>query len=136
MDSINPAINAIHAAFCAATGYQFNMMQKHERGWYDALKFGMTPDDVKLVIKNRQARIKIGVRRDECILWRNIAGSEDAIADVIEEAASLKAKMRIKVVPVRKAEVLRATGRPAEPEQTSAKPISEYLKDLRIAAGQ
>ena len=134
MDSISPAINSIHAAYCEALGYQFNMMQRHERGWYDALKYGMTPDDVKLVIKNRQARIKIGVRRDECILWRNIAGSEDAISDVIEEAASLRARMRIKVIPSGKAEVLKATGRPTELEQSSSKPIGDYIKEMRIAA--
>lgn len=135
MDSINPAINAIHEAFCAAVGYQLPMMQKHERGWYDALKYGMTPDDVKLVVKNRQARIKIGVRRDECIFWRNIAGTEDAIADVIEEAAALRAKMRIKVYPASKAQALRATGRDSEPEQSNAKPIGEYIEAMRKAVG-
>ncbi len=134
MQSINPEINAMHAAFCEALGHNIPQMPRHERGWNDALHWGMTPDCVKLVIKARQARIKAGVRHPECLLFKNVAGTDEAIADVIEEAAAIRAKMRVKVYSAGKAEVLRATGRPDAPEQGKTMPFSEVIKGLRKAA--
>ena len=135
MDSINPEINAMHWAYCEALGYEFPLLPNMERGWSDALKIGMTPECVRMVVKDRQARIKAGVRKPECLMFRNIAGSEEAIGDVMQEAAAIRAKMRVKVVDSGKAQVLRATGRSAEPEQSTAKPISEYIEALRKAVG-
>ncbi len=135
MNSINPEINALHAAWCEAIGYEVRQMARHERGWRDALACGLTPDCVRLVVKARQARIRAGVRHDECLLFRNIAGSEEAIADVLEEAAAIRAKLRVKVVPAGKAAVLRATGRPAEPETGPARPMAEVIEAMRKAVG-
>jgi len=109
-------------------------MPHFERQWYDAIQFGMTPDCVRLVVKSRMRRIADKVRQPECLLLRNFCGSEAAIADVLVEAAAIRAKMRVKVFPAGKADVLRATGRPDEPEQATAKPISEYIQALRSAA--
>ena len=135
MDSICPEINAFHKAYCDALGYDFPLLPNMERGWLDAMQSGMTIECVRLVVKDRQARIKAGVRNKECLLFRNIAGSEDAIGDVLQEAAAIQARMRVKVVPAGKSEVLRATGRVAEPEQTDAKPIGQVIDALRKAAG-
>jgi len=134
MQSISPEVNAIHAAFSEAIGYEVAFFNCYERYWYEALKMGMTCDDVKLIVKSRQRRIKDGVRHEECLKIRNIAGSEESIAEALEEVASIRAKMRVRVFPSGKSEVLRATGRPDEPEQSSARPISEYLGELRRAA--
>jgi hypothetical protein len=110
------------------------MLPTHERWWSDARKCGLTPDCVKLVIKARMKRIHAGVRHEESLMIRNIAGSDEAIANTIEEVAAIRAKLRVKVMPKGKADVLRATGRPAEPEQSTAKPIGEYIEALRKAA--
>jgi len=134
MQSINPEINAIHQAYCEATSFELPLMPHFERQWYDAIQFGMTPDCVRLVVKSRMRRIADKVRQPECLLLRNFCGSEAAIADVLVEAAAIRAKMRVKVFPAGKADVLRATGRPDEPEQATAKPISEYIQALRSAA--
>ncbi len=125
----------MHSAFCEAVGYEVALLPPAERHWYEALKMGMTPDDVRLVVRHRKQRIKAGVRHEESLKIRNIAGSEDAIAESLEEVAAIKAKTRVNVFPKGKAEVLRATGRPDEPEQTPSKPISEYIEALRKSAG-
>lgn len=134
MESMNPQINAIHRAYCEATSFDLPLMPFFERQWFEAIKCGLTCDSVRLVIKERLRRIRDGVRQPECVLLRNIAGSEGAIADVIQESAAIMARMRVKVFPKEKAEVLRATARECEPEQSSAKPIGEYIKELRVAA--
>ena len=133
MNSINPDVNSIHQAFCDARGLELNMQNCQERWWFDALKCGMTPDDVKLVIKARMKRIAAGVRHEECLAIRNIAGSEEAIANTMEEAAAIRATMRIKAYPASKAQALRATGREDEPEPSQARPIGEYIEELKRA---
>ena len=135
MESINPEINAIHEAFCCAMGFELNLLPASERHWRDAIKSGMTPDDVKLVIKTRMKRISAGVRHQECLYIRNIAGSEEAIANTMEEAAAIRATMRIKAYPVGKAQALRATGREDDPEQGSAVPIRDVIEAMRKAVG-
>jgi len=133
MQSINSDVNSIHQAFCDARGLELNMQNCQERWWFEALKCGMTPDDVKLVIKARMKRIAAGVRHEESLYIRNIAGSEEAIANTMEEAAAIRATMRIKVYPASKAQALRATGRPDAPEPSQARPIGEYIEELRRA---
>jgi len=95
----------------------------------------MTPDDVKLVIKARMKRIAAGVRHEESLYIRNIAGSEEAIANTMEEAAAIRATLRIKAYPASKAQALRATGREDEPERGSAVPISEVIQAMRREVG-
>jgi len=133
MHSINSDVNSIHQAFCDARGFELNMQLPQERWWFEALKCGMTPDDVKLVIKARMKRIAAGVRHEESLYIRNIAGSEEAIANTMEEAAAIRATMRIKVYPASKAQALRATGRSDAPEPSQARPIGEYIEELKRA---
>jgi len=135
MQSINAEINAIHAAYCEATSFELPMMPHFERQWFEAIQCGMTPDCVRLVVKSRIKRIAQEARRPESLLLRNFCGSEAAICDVIQEAAALRAKMRMKVYPVAKAEVLRTTGRPDEPEQGPLRHISEVIQEMRRSAG-
>jgi hypothetical protein len=135
MQSINPDINAIHAAYCEATSFELPMMPQFERQWYEALQCGLTYDCVKLVAKSRMRRVSDKVRQPECLLLRNFCGSEAAICDVIQEAAAIRAKMRVKVFPKEKAEILRATGRPDEPDQGPMRHISEVIECMRKAAG-
>lgn len=135
MQSINPEINAIHAAYCEATTFELPMMPHFERQWYEALQCGMTPDCVKLVVKSRMRRVAEKVRQPESLLLRNFCGSETAIADVICEAAAIRAKMRVKVYSTGKADVLRATGRPDQPEQGKTVSVKEVIQGMRSAVG-
>ena len=135
MQSINPEINAMHAAYCEARGLDLVLLPPAERQWFDAMKLGMTPEDVRMVIKARKERIKAGIRHEECLCIRNIAGSDEAVANSLEEVAVVKAKMRVKVFDSGKREVLRATGRSDEPEQGRAVPISDVIQAMRSAVG-
>ncbi len=128
-------MNGIHDAFCGAIGYEVPLHGCTERYWFEALKMGMTPDDVRLVVKGRLQRIRDGVRHPESLYIRNVVGSEEAISNALEEAAAIRAKMRIKTFSPGKAEVLRATGRSDEPEQARMIPIKEVIEGLRSAVG-
>ena len=92
------------------------------------MKLKVSPEDITLVLKERIKRIEAGVRRKECLYLRNITGSEDAITNVMDEAAALKALMRHKKYPPDKASVLRASGRNGEPPPPPARHISELFK--------
>jgi ribosome maturation factor RimP len=132
MQSLNPAINEIHAAFCQALGYELVLLPPAERQWFEAIQMGMTPEDVRLIVKSRKDRIRAGVRHEECLRIRNIAGSDETISDALEESAAVKAKMRVKVYSAGKSEVLRATGRPDQPEGKMMS-VKEVIQGLRSA---
>ncbi len=134
MQSLNPDINAIHQAYCEATACELPMLPQFERQWFEAMKLGMTPDCVRMVVKSRLKRVAQEARRPESLLLRNFCGSEEAIGDVIQEAAMLRATMRIKVFTTGKAQALRDTGRPDAPEQGPMRHISEVLGEMRKAA--
>ena len=110
-------------------------MPQFERQWFEALNCGVTPDCVRLVVKSRLRRIADKVRQPECLLLRNFCGSEAAICDVIQEAAALRAKMRVKAFIPGKSEVLKATGRLDQPEQGTMRPVSEVIQAMRKAVG-
>lgn len=135
MESLNASINAIHQAYCESTTFELPMMPHFERQWYEAIQCGMTPDCVRMVVKSRLQRVKDKIRQPESLLLRNFCGSEAAICNVLEEAAALRARMRIKVYPASKSEVLRATGRSDQPEQEPTRSIKDVLKAMREAVG-
>lgn len=125
----------MHAAYCEARGLDLVLLPPAERQWFDAMKLGMTPEDVRMVIKARKERIRAGIRHEECLCIRNIAGSEEAVANSLEEVAIVKAKMRVKVFDAGKREVLRATGRLDQPEQGRMIPVKDVIEGLRSAVG-
>lgn len=137
MTSLNQAINELHQAFIDATAFELELNIVLERYWHDACKWGLSPDDLKLVIKSRIRGIAKGERRENCILPRNLAGCETALAEVSEELAAIKAKLRIKVLSAGKAEVLRATGRSDTIPTSPAKHVASVglIEQLRKAAG-
>lgn len=126
-------VNGLHNAYCITTGITLNLTPCFERWWYDAATAGLIPTDLLLVLQDRQRRIKLGERNQACLLLRNICGSEEAIGDVVNEAAQLNALARKPKMNKPKAAVLRATGRETEIKQGDAKPIGDYIKKMRLA---
>ncbi len=135
MESINAEITAIHRAYCESTSYEIPMLPQFERQWFEALKTGLTPDCIRLVVKSRLRRVAQDARRPESLLLRNFCGNEAAICDVIQEAAAIRAGMRIKTFAPGKAEVLRATGRTDEAETGPVRHVSEVIAGMRAAVG-
>lgn len=136
MTSQNESVNQLFRAYCEAMA--LDNLELHivdERRWLSAVLAGMTPDDLKLVIKERMKGIAKDERRAACLYVRNLCGSDEAIADVMNEVAVIRARMRIKVMDKGKAAVLRATGRSDEPKTSDARPIGDYIGELRKSAG-
>jgi len=137
MESFNSSVNALHTAFQEVSGRNTPLMPAWERGWLEAANAGLTPRDVRLVYKHRERAIKTGDRKPQCLSLRTWLRDDLEIADLVDEAFMLRAKMRQKQVHSGKAEVMRATGRPVELEQKEPQHVGdlELVKKLKEAAG-
>ena len=135
MTSLSPDINALHLAYIDATGYELRLSGPDERRWYEASKFGITPDDVKLVVKARLRGIVTGDRKPASIYLRNLIGDEDMLAEFAMELAAIKATQRKRLYAPGKAEVLRVTGREDEPAGRPAISAQDVIRGLKEAAG-
>lgn len=137
MKSQNEAVQNLHETYCQAMALEFELTQADERRWLNGVLAGLEPDGLRLVIFDRRKRIIAGVRNKESLYVRNLVGSDEAVADTMNEVAVIRAAMRVKVVPKGKAEVLMATGRSAEPETNRVVTPGELemIRTLRRAAG-
>ena len=109
-------IQSLHTAYCEAAALELALNCHSERLWFDALKWGVTPDDVRLVVKHRIKQNQIG-RVTYSLKLSVLIGGEDRLAEFSNELALIRAEMRKHKHPPGKAEVLQATGRPTEIEQ-------------------
>ncbi len=134
MLSSSPEINKLHSAYCAATGMDLALLPASERWWFDAIKAGMTVEDIQVVASDRHKRIKDGRRHKESLLLRNFIGSDEAIQSVMEEAAAIRALKRRAQYPKDKQQVLKVTGRPTEPDAKGIRSVGEVLEAMRKAA--
>ena len=125
MQSLNPEITALHTAYLDATGYELALNAPDERRWFAAVQFGVSPDDVKLVVKARIRGIATGDRKPASIYLRNLIGDEDVLAEFAMELAAIKATQRKKLFTPGKREALESTGRPGEPEPPKVRHVSE-----------
>lgn len=91
---------------------------------------GLKEEEIPSLVIHLKRRIKAGVRQPECLKIKNLVGSDEAIADSLNEIAAIRALQRKKVFPQGKQDVLRATGRDTEP-QTKPRHISEVFKDIQ-----
>lgn len=139
MESFNSEVNAVHQAFKDSTGWDLPLSAHDEQRWLYAIRvFNVTPDDVKLVVKERIRLIARQERRTASIYLRNLIGTlgdqDGPLAEFQMELAAIRARMRKPVHDSGKVVVLEATGRPTEPEQPPARSIGEVLEAMRKAA--
>lgn len=134
MQSINPNINELHQAYCECSGIDLPLHPRDEKWWLIAISEGITPDQLKLVVKARIRGITTGDRKPASIYLRNLIGDEDVLAEFAMELAAIKASMRKKVYSPGKASVLESTGRPGEPEQPKVRHVSEVFVTMKNAA--
>jgi len=134
--SASHQISLLHKAFCETSGRDVPLNAASERMWFDAIKEGMTVNDLRIVILARQQDIKRGKRMEASLLLRNICGSEERILDVLDEASLIRARLRGKPVDHARASVLRSAGRPAPVDTAmTAVPVSEVIAAMRKAVG-
>lgn len=126
MTSLNPEINALHAAFMAATDRNILFTPGVERWWFDAVSCGITADMVTEVMHARARReYSSATMRFHCLSLRHLIGDSDRLAEFVDEAAALEANKRKRVFSPGKAAALEATGRPGEPEAPKVRHVSE-----------
>lgn len=133
MTSLNEQVNQLHTAYLDATGYELALNGVDERRWFDAAKFGVSPDDVKLVVKARIRGITLGDRKPASIYLRNLIGDEDVLAEFAMELAAIRATQRKKLLPPGQRDVLEATGRPGEPDSPKVRHVSEVFETMKNA---
>lgn len=107
----NPAaIALLHEVYCLATGLRLPLDMTRERQWFDWQARGLTPDDLRTVIRYLQAQIKQTKRNPGCLKFSNLVGMPDLFE---EDLAMARAAQRARVgVPTGdRASVLRQTGR-------------------------
>lgn len=135
MDNIQADIYHIHQTYCQAVGVELALLPVYERFWWDFLRAGVTADDLKLVIADRKRGIKANRRYKECLLLRNICGSEEAIGEVAEEAAMIKARLRKPLLSKGEREIKAVTGRPTEVQQPDARSFGQVLREMNLPLG-
>lgn len=136
MDSANPKIMELFRAYCEAKNLEgLEMNQYFERRIAEAMVMGLRPEDVTAVIRARQRAIREGSRRHESVLFRNIFGDESS-GDVLDEAADLRSKQRIRPMDAARRSILKQTGREEKATETPAKPVGEVslIDQLKRAA--
>lgn len=132
-------IVALHSAYLSAMGFEpedLPLSQVFIRWWHDAAKEGLTGDGVKLCIKER-IRFNNSSQFKRGIELRHLIRSEEDIAVALNEIAVIRARMRVKLLPAGKCDVLRATGRSDEIATDPAKHVRDVklIQDLKSAAG-
>jgi hypothetical protein len=134
MISFNPQVNQLHAAFCEASGKESMLMPHFERCWLEMLNYGVTPDDVKLVVKGRLKKNMTKGYNFSIALIKLIDGDANQ-ANFMDELAEIRAAMRKPTHNPAKVQVLRESGRSGEIEQGPARSLGDLLAVLKAAPG-
>lgn len=139
MTSINPAINSLFDAYLVATGFEMTMSLGCERWCQEAVSEGLTPDDITLSIQWRKAFNAKSSAKKSLMLYKMLMDA-DSRACVLNEAAEMRARSRVRAYAPNKAQALRDAGLPDAPPSPEAKHISETnvikaIEQLRKAAG-
>lgn len=114
----------LHELYCSVTGLQLKFTMAFNYYWEVWIGEGFTADDLICVIRYLQRRVKSGQRKIESLRFRSLIQNTEWFADELSMARADARNPR----PSRGLrEVLRATGRPAEPPKPEAKKIDEIL---------
>lgn len=128
MTSLNPQINALFAAYLTATGFEMSMSFGVERWCMESLGEGLTPEDITLSIAWRKDFNRKGSAKKSLMLYKMLMDS-DARACVLNEAAEMRSRTRLRVMDPSRVSVLETTGRTAAVPVGEARPIAEVLKE-------
>ncbi len=137
MKSINSEVQKLFDGYCMAKGITgLQMTPGFERIIWESVQMGLTVEDLTAVIRERRKGIQDGSRKHASILMRNLFGNDSS--DVLDEAADIRSRNRVKVLDPAKRSILEQTGRPATPPGnpvvTSAEVVQKLREDFRKAA--
>ena len=122
-------IRALHAAYCAATGFAVELTMQRMFAWEPWAARGYGPDDIRALVRHHKDQGRAG-RPMRSLLFRNLIAGIAAVESAEEDLAMLRARSRVPAVDAGRASVLRATGRP---EDESAKRRSGETSTARPA---
>lgn len=128
--SIHPEVNALFDTYRELIGFpNLSMNAYYERLIWDAVKMGLTTEKLTAVFLERKKALREG-RPAKGTFIRHLFGDE-ATGDVLDEAANIEGRKRVRVMNPNKASVLRQTGRSDAVPVTEAKPVSEIVQKLK-----
>jgi hypothetical protein len=119
-------ISALHAEYQRLTGQRVALAGR-EWTWFEWLKRDLTLDDLRLLIRDKQRRIRARELSPTCLLFRYLIGNLDYAE---EDILLLRAKQRIPVPDAGRADVLRATGRPTAEPPPPARKASDVVQKI------
>lgn len=131
-------INDIHAAFCAATGFQLRMglgEYTREAAWVRFLNAGFTKADMLLVVRHLKRKVHEGTRNIGALRFSNLVERLDSFE---EERGMALAEQRNTKPPMTPKERVLQQARPTvtmnHDTTNTAKPVSHWIAQLRSAA--
>ncbi|MFO1461236.1 MAG: hypothetical protein U1G08_17770 [Verrucomicrobiota bacterium] len=121
-------IEAMHAAYCSASGMPLAFDRAREMQWFEVYRRGIRAADITALI-----RWMIWKKKNDqpvrSLVFRNFVGNPDFLE---EDLAELRARQRSrraeKATQTDRAAVLRASGRPAAPEPPAGRPAAAVLE--------
>lgn len=117
--------SAIHAAYRRLTGREVPLTIAEHIRWNAWKAHGWTEADLELVVKHINSLIAAGRRWPESFRLYNLIEPERFATD-LAEARALARKPRY---APGKADVLRSTNRPSEPEQAPARTADQVMRE-------
>jgi hypothetical protein len=125
-------IEALHAAYCAGTGFDLPLDSAREMQWWEVYRRGIRAGDIAALI--RYMKWKKGKDLPvRSLLFRSFVANPDYLE---EDLAELRARQRS--APARQAQrteraaVLQASGREAAPAPPAAKTAAQILEEQRL----
>lgn len=119
-------IEALHAAYCAATGFAaLHLDPARHRSWFDIIQIlpDVTPSEITALVRDAQ-RAARERRPARSLLFRRFVGDT---SNLEEDLVALRARSRVRPVCTARAEVLQATGRPAAVAPPASRPIGQVI---------
>lgn len=126
-------ISAYHAEYQRLTGQRVTLLGR-EWVWWEWIQRELTLDDLRLLIRDKQRRIRQGELPPQSIAFRNAVANADFAE---EDILLLRARTRARPADPARAAVLRATGRPTHSDSSptqAAGPIAARLTSDPAAA--
>lgn len=130
MLSIHPEVNALFDTYRELIGFpNLSMNAYYERLIWDAAKMGLTPEKLTAVFLERKKALREG-RPAKGTFIRHLFGDE-ATGDVLDEAANIEGRKRVRLMDPARASILRQTGRNDTVPSTEAKPVNQIIQKLK-----
>lgn len=136
MEYMTPEIQSLHLAYTTAAGLDLRLTAPFERLWFDCAKDGITPEDIRLVVRWRMKENSANRGNWSTIPHRMLGDDEDR-AVFMTQSAMARAELRQRTTDPARASVLAATGRPTvlpdPPARQAKEVILKGLDGLRKA---